>query len=143
MMNEKSVSRWPYEDIVSLPHHVSSRHTPMPMIKRAAQFAPFAALTGYEDAVAETARLTDNRIVLTEDAAQDLNRKITYALEQGLELRIVHFVPDDKKAGGLYRETRGKIRKIEMGAVVMEDGQRIPVTDVVEAEHTRGIQYRD
>ena len=88
MMNEKSVSRWPYEDIVNLPHHVSIRHTPMPMNKRAAQFAPFAALTGYEDAVAETARLTDNRIVLTEDAAQDLNRKITYALEQGLELEL-------------------------------------------------------
>ena len=122
---------------MNLPHHVSGRYASMPLIKRAAQFAPFAALTGYDDAIAETARLTDDRIALTEDAAQELDRKITYALEQGLELRIVHFVPDDKKAGGSYRETRGKIRKIEMGAVVLEDGQRIPVTDVVEAEHTR------
>ena len=114
-MNEKAASGWPYEDIVNLPHHVSDRHTPMPMIKRAAQFTPFAALTGYDDVIAETARLTDDRIVLTEDAAQELSRKISYALEYGLEIRIVHFVPDERKAGGSYRETKGKIRKIEMG----------------------------
>ena len=142
MKNDKNTAGWPYEDIVTLPHHVSGRHTPMPMIKRAAQFAPFAALTGHEDAVAETARLTEDRIVLTEDAAQELNREITDALAGGLEIRIVHFVPDEKKAGGSYRETAGKIRKIEMGEIVLEDGQRIPAGDVVKAEHTRRSQRR-
>ena len=135
MKNDKNTAGWPYEDIVNLPHHVSGRHTPMPMIKRAAQFAPFAALTGHEDAVAETARLT-------EDAAQELNREITDALAGGLEIRIVHFVPDEKKAGGSYRETAGKIRKIEMGEIVLEDGQRIPAGDVVKAEHARRSQRR-
>ena len=137
MMNENHVYNWPYEDIVNLPHHVSGRHASMPLIKRAAQFAPFAALTGYDDAIAETARLTDDRIVVTEDAARELNRRITYALEYGLELRIVHFIPDERKAGGSYRETTGKIRKIEMGIIVLEDGQRIPAADVIEAGYAR------
>ena len=137
MMNENHVYNWPYEDIVNLPHHVSGRHASMPLIKRAAQFAPFAALTGYDDAIAETARLTDDRIVVTEDAARELNRRITYALEHGLELRIVHFIPDERKAGGSYRETTGKIRKIEMGIIVLEDGQRIPTADVIEAGYAR------
>ena len=148
-MNENHVYNWPYEDIVNLPHHVSGRHASMPLIKRAAQFAPFAALTGYDDAIAETARLTDDRIVVTEDAAREmkivvtedaareLNRRITYALEHGLELRIVHFIPDERKAGGSYRETTGKIRKIEMGIIVLEDGQRIPAADVIEAGYAR------
>ncbi len=65
MKRETNAGGWPYEDIVDLPHHVSTRHTPMPMIKRAAQFLPFAALTGYDDALAETARLTENLVELT------------------------------------------------------------------------------
>ena len=69
-------SAWPYEDIVNLPHHVSDTHTPMPMIKRAAQFAPFAALTGYDDAVEETARLTDAMIELSDEQVAELNRKL-------------------------------------------------------------------
>ncbi|MBQ6322486.1 MAG: hypothetical protein IJI24_06395 [Lachnospiraceae bacterium] len=65
MKKEANTSEWPYEDIVNLPHHVSTKHMPMPMIKRAAQFAPFAALTGYNDAVAETARLVEEQVNLT------------------------------------------------------------------------------
>ena len=65
MKKDTNTGGWPYEDIVNLPHHVSTRHTPMPMIKRAAQFAPFAALAGFDDAIAETARLTDERVDLT------------------------------------------------------------------------------
>ena len=61
MKREMSAAEWPYEDIMNLPHHVSARHAPMPMIKRAAQFAPFSALAGYDDAIAETARLTAER----------------------------------------------------------------------------------
>ena len=124
---------WPYEDIVGLPHHVSSTHIPMPMIKRAAQFAPFAALTGYGDAVAETARLTDDRMDLTEDAVNELNRQIYEASASGREIRIVYFVPDDRKAGGAYMEVKGKIRKIEPGEIILEDGSRIRTEDIVDA----------
>ena len=115
---ETNTGGWPYEAIVNLPHHVSARHPPMPIAKRAAQFAPFAALTGYDDAVAETARLTDEQVDLTEEAVSELGRQINEA-----------------KAGGVYLETTGKIKKIESGEIVLEDGRRIPagnVTDVLE-----------
>ena len=126
-------NEWPYEDIVNLPHHVSSVHMPMPIIKRAAQFAPFAALTGYDDAVAETARLTDDRVDLTEDAVNELSRRIHEAFASGREIRIIHFVPDDRKDGGAYVEITGKIRKIEAGEIILEDGSRIQTEDVVDA----------
>ena len=103
------------------------------MIKRAAQFAPFAALTGYDDAVAETARLTDDRVDLTEDAVNELNRRIYEASASGREIRIVYFVPDDRKAGGAYMEVTGKIRKIEPGEIILEDGSRIRTEDIVDA----------
>ena len=134
MKKNGNMPEWPYEDIIELPHHVSSRHAPMPMAKRAAQFAPFAALTGYGDAVAETARLTDDRVDLTEEAVGELSRKINEAFQEGLEIRIVYFVPDEKKSGGAYVETAGKIRKIEWGDIVLEDGRRIPGENVIEAE---------
>ena len=133
MKKDTNKGEWPYEDIVGLPHHVSSTHIPMPMIKRAAQFAPFAALTGYDDAVAETARLTDNRVDLTEDAVNELNRRIYEASASGREIRIVYFVPDDRKAGGAYMEVTGKIRKIEPGEIILEDGSRIRTEDIVDA----------
>lgn len=133
MKKDTNKGEWPYEDIVGLPHHVSSTHIPMPMIKRAAQFAPFAALTGYDDAVAETARLTDNRVDLTEDAVNELNRRIYEASASGREIRIVYFVPDNRKAGGSYMETVGKIRKIEFGEIILEDGSRIRTEDIVDA----------
>ena len=103
------------------------------MIKRAAQFAPFAALTGYDDAVAETARLTDNRVDLTEDAVNELNRRMNEAMSADREIRIIHFVPDDRKAGGSYMETVGKIRKTEFGEIILEDGSRIRTENIVDA----------
>ena len=133
MNKDTNKGEWPYEDIVDLPHHVSSTHIPMPMNKRAAQFAPFAALTGYGDAVAETARLTDDRVDLTEDAVNELNRQIYEASASGRETRIVHFVQDDRKAGGSYMETVGKIRKIEFGEIILEDGSRIRTENIVDA----------
>ena len=134
MKKDTNKGEWPYEDIVDLPHHVSSTHIPMPMNKRAAQFAPFAALTGYDDAVAETARLTDDRVDLTEDAVNELNRRIYEASASGREIRIVYFVPDDRKAGGAYMEVTGKIRKIEPGEIILEDGSRIRTENIVDAE---------
>lgn len=128
--------KWPYEDIVNLPHHVSRTHPQMEMIKRAAQFAPFAALTGYHDAVSETARLTDDRIELNEDALEELDREIAEAAAKGTEIEITYFVPDEKKEGGQYRTVNGRIKKVEYGQILLRDGTRIEadsVTAVLQA----------
>ena len=126
--------QWPYEDIVNLPHHVSKVHSQMDMIKRAAQFAPFSALTGYEDAVEETARLTDERIELDETALEELNRKMTEAMRNGKEIQITYFVPDERKAGGSYTTIKSRISKIIMGKICMENGMQIPTDRVLRAE---------
>ena len=125
---------WPYEDIVDLPHHVSKSHAPMPMIKRAAQFAPFAALSGYDDAVAETARLTDTMAFLPDDVVAELNRKITEALERQAVVAITYFIPDEKKAGGRYAVAEGRIKKADMGEIVLENGLKIEMERVVQAD---------
>ncbi|MBR2528744.1 MAG: hypothetical protein IKE58_09790 [Blautia sp.] len=126
--------KWPYEDIVDLPHHVSKKHPQMPMIKRAAQFAPFAALTGYEDAVEETARLTEEKVELEDSAADELNRKIHEAVRSGGRVTITYFVPDKKKSGGAYVKAAGRIKKAEMGRIVMGDGLSILAGSIREIE---------
>ena len=103
--------KWPYEDIVNLPHHVSDTHVPMPMIKRAAQFAPFAALTGYEAAVSETARLTDDMIELTDTAMDELDRRMREGMDG--RMTITYFVPDERKAGGETVTVTEKVRRID------------------------------
>ena len=123
---------WPYEDIVNLPHHVSKKHPPMPMINRAAQFAPFAALTGYDDAVRESARLTDEMITLDETAVIDLNRKLNDAAVGRHEICLRYFVPDEKKQGGSYQVAQGCIRKIESGMIILSSGEKIPVGRIVD-----------
>lgn len=95
-----------YEDIINLPHHVSPVHPPMPLSDRAAQFAPFAALTGYGDVIKETARQTDRKPELTEEEKQELDYKLQMAVSLPGEkpaVTITYFVPDKKKAGG-YRQ---------------------------------------
>ena len=123
-----------YSDIINLPHHVSKKHPPMPMIKRAAQFAPFAALTGYDDAVEETARLTDEMVVLTEERLEEMNRMIHLAMKDNQTVSIYYFEPDQKKAGGRYCTVTRKIRKAEFGMVVLDNGMRIDVERVVRIE---------
>ena len=95
-----------YEDIINLPHYVSPVHPPMPLSDRAAQFAPFAALTGYGDVIKETARQTDRKPELTEEEKQELDYKLQMAVSLPGEkpaVTITYFVPDKKKAGG-YRQ---------------------------------------
>ena len=92
-----------YEDIINLPHHVSSKRPQMPMLDRAAQFSPFAALTGYDDAIHETARLTNNKVDLSEEEKETLDRKqqiLSEKLSNHPPLTITYFVPDAKKSGG-------------------------------------------
>ena len=125
----------PYDDIIRLPHHVSHNHPQMPMHDRAAQFAPFAALTGYEAAVGETARLTAERRELDAQEAEELNRRLAALiarLPDRPEATVEYFVPDDRKAGGAYVTVTGRVRHISVPerTLVMEDGTVIPLDDV-------------
>ncbi len=119
-----------YDDIINLPHHVSVRHPQMDLIKRAAQFAPFAALTGYDDAIEETARLTQERITLEEDSLEELDRALavirnTPAKERAAE--ITYYVPDERKEGGEYRTITAAVLRIDDTAreIVLEGKRRI------------------
>ena len=121
----------PYDDIIRLPHHVSRNHPQMPMLDRAAQFAPFAALTGYEAAVGETARLTAERRELDPQKAEELNRRLTERaarLPDHPEVTVEYFVPDERKSGGAYVTVTGRVRRISVAekTLVMEDGTVIP-----------------
>ena len=122
----------PYEDIINLPHHVSVRHPQMPMYNRAAQFAPFAALTGHDAAITEAARLTDAELELSESDAEVLNRKLDYLIQNvkdNIPIEIVYFQPDDKKAGGSYRIKAGYVKDSDplAGTLEMDDGSRLPI----------------
>ena len=100
-----------YDDIINLPHPVSKKHPQMPLLDRAAQFAPFAALTGYGEALTETARLTDTKIELDEGEIERINAKINYLidnLETAPTVEITYFVPDKKKKGGKYPQKSRK-----------------------------------
>ena len=123
-----------YDDIINLPHHVSKKHLPMPMIKRAAQFAPFAALTGYDEAVEETARVTEDFVIVTEEELDEINRVIGEAMHAGKEISLRYFEPDKSKAGGEYRTAVGTIKKIKNGMIKLEGGERIKVEFIVGAE---------
>ena len=126
-----------YDDIIHLPHHVSKNHPQMPMLDRAAQFAPFAALTGYEAAVGETVRLTVEKRELDAQEAEELNRQLSVLiarLPERPEVTVEYFVPDDRKAGGAYVTMTGRVRHISVPekTMVMEDGTVIPLDDVCQ-----------
>ena len=138
-----------YDDIINLPHHVSTKHPRMSASDRAAQFSPFAALTGHEAAIAETARLTDTRPILDESRKMELNDRLQIILEHFSlkpETAITYFVPDAKKAGGSYHQALGTVKKFnETGhTIVMENGTVIPVSDILEIEsHVFGYIEKD
>ena len=123
-----------YDDIINLPHPEPKMHPRMPAEKRAAQFAPFAALTGYEDAVEETARLTDARVELDDNALEELNRRLKEACGMQKESTITYFVPDEKKSGGAYVKLRGQVKKTEADRIVMEDGTVILLDRIREIQ---------
>ena len=125
-----------YDDIIQLPHHVSRIHPQMSMEDRAAQFSPFAALTGYDAAIAETARLTDQRVELDEYERQALNEKLQFISEH-LKISITHFVPDRCKEGGEYVTVTGIVKKIEEHEkrMILMDGSMILIEDVIRIEN--------
>ena len=125
-----------YQDILYLARPVSKVHQPMSKSNRAAQFSPFAALTGYEDAIQETARLTTNKITLSEDQIQIINsilNEISQYLPDSPYVQITYFEPDKRKQGGSYQHISGTIKKIDdvYGMVIMKGNIRIPVHQIV------------
>ena len=128
-----------YDKIMGLPHHVSKTRPQMPMSDRAAQFAPFAALTGYDAAIKETGRLTDERIELDVEALSALDMKyqlLMEALDEAPEVTITYFQPDERKAGGKYVSAVGAVKKIDdfERRITMRDGTRIPTDDVLSID---------
>ena len=123
----------PYDDIIDLPHPTSERHPRMPMANRAAQFSPFAALSGYDDAVKETARLTDGKIELTEEEKANLDARLQL-LEPGIAASFTYFQPDSRKQGGAYVTASGEVKRIDGIAreIILMDGRRIPIDDILE-----------
>lgn len=129
----------PYDDIIHLPHPVSRRHPPMSQADRAAQFSPFAALTGYDAAIRETARQTHRRIELDEDAREELDFRLQL-LEDSLPrrptVRVTYFCPDERKEGGEYRTVEGTPRRLDRleRALELEGGKRVPLDEVLRLE---------
>ena len=126
-----------YDEIMELPHHVSKTRPQMPMSDRAAQFAPFAALTGYDSAIKETGRLTNERIELDEEALTALDRKyqlLIEALDDAPEVTIIYFQPDARKAGGQYVSATGTVKKVDTFGrrILLQDGTRIPLDSVYD-----------
>ena len=129
----------PYDDMLHLPHHVSENHPPMSRLDRAAQFAPFAALTGYDAAVRETARLTHRRIELDEEEKAVIDRRLALVrrrLPESTEVRVTYFVPDERKEGGRYVSVTGRVKKLDdqQRTVLLTDGTVIPVDGILSVE---------
>lgn len=128
-----------YEDIINLPHHQSSRRPKMSSHDRAAQFSPFAALTGHDEAIKETARLTDKKIDLDEATKSDLDEKFSYILEHIAkmpEITVEFFIPDEHKEGGMYINYTGNIKKYNVTEriIIFSDKTTIPVDDIISIE---------
>lgn len=135
-MDEKKTA---YDDIMNLPHHTSTVHPRMDISDRAAQFAPFAALTGHEAAIKETARLTDEKVELDEDEKAILDEKLRLVQEtlaEQPEITITYFQPDHKKAGGKYVSVTGHVKRLDLygQSVHMQDGLKIPVQAIAGIE---------
>ena len=128
-----------YDDIINLPHHVSKKHPQMSLHDRAAQFSPFAALTGHKAAINETARLTDEKQILSEDVIAKLNEQLNLIKENiGTNpiVTITSFVPDDRKSGGAYISNTGVVKKINEynHTVVLTDKTVIPIEQISEMQ---------
>lgn len=128
-----------FDDIINLPHHVSATRPQMSMLDRAAQFSPFAALTGYDDAIKETGRLTDEKIEMDEDRKAALDMKQAYLIEmidEQPEISITYFLPDAKKSGGAYVTVTGNLKRFDEyeRLLILTDGKKIPMDDIADIE---------
>ncbi|MBQ9511073.1 MAG: hypothetical protein IJR55_05225 [Clostridia bacterium] len=141
-----------YDDIIQLPHHVSSRRKHMSNYERAAQFSPFAALTGYEDIISETARLTDERVELSDEYREAIERKLQKIYdnleedpEVNPEVNIVYFSADEKKSGGKYITVSGRIKYVDEieRTIAMRGGDKIYIDDIYGVEIVKSGEKAD
>ena len=128
-----------YDDILFLEHPTSSRHLPMPLADRGAQFSPFAALTGYEEVIRESARLTDSRVELVDEGLRMLNEalnRLLAHLEEQPRASFTLFVPDRHKDGGSYVTCRGRVRKFDPCArtLTLTDDTVIPLEQILQIQ---------
>ena len=128
-----------YNDIINLPHHVSATRPQMPMMERAAQFSPFAALTGYDAAIKETGRLTEEKIELDEENLKDLSMRFQMLidhLKDEPEVSFTYFKPDERKTGGAYIEVSGVVKKVDYfeRLILMKNGLKLPMDDILNVE---------
>ncbi len=126
-----------YSDIIDHPHYQSKIRPHMSLNDRAAQFSPFAALVGYDSEVKEAGRITDRQVFLDEDSLAMLDEKLSELSERiddRPEIRITYFIPDDRKNGGTYAETAGRLKKIDSfdRAIVLTDGKTIPISCIID-----------
>ncbi|MBR6792936.1 MAG: YolD-like family protein [Clostridia bacterium] len=131
--------KFPYEDIIDLPPHISEKYPQPTMMDRAARFAPFAAITGYEEMVLEEARPTEERAELDENTLTVLNEKLNIiqeTLAEKPEIRVTYFLPDTKKAGGSYVTVAGTVKRIDEynRVLLMTDGKAIPIDEIFNLE---------
>ena len=136
-MGKRRVFDDDYSDIIGLPHYESKSHPRMSMHQRAAQFSPFAAVTGHDAAVKETERLTDDRIELDERQKVELDEKLQIIYEhlgENPEVKVTYFAPDEKKDGGSYQTIIGNVKKIDIyeKKLVLTDGQRIDIEQIYD-----------
>lgn len=140
--------KFPYEDIVNLPPHISKKHPQPTMMDRAARFAPFAAITGYEEMVLEEARVTEERIDLDEGTLSLLNEKLNMIkefLDEEPEVTITYFEPDKRKSGGAYVSITGTVKRIDEyeHLVLLDDGKKIRIEEIYNIQcdlfYTLGI----
>ena len=125
-----------YDDIINLPHHISQKHPQMSLYARAAQFAPFAALTGYEDAIKQTSRETSEKIDIDDELKSILDSKLQIIMEQiknKPEISITYFIPDLKKNGGSYITVTGIVKKIDLynQHIYLANDTEIPINDII------------
>lgn len=135
----QSKQPFPYEDILHLSRPESPRHAKMANRDRAAQFSPFAALTGYSQAIAEAGRLTQPRRYLTEEETAKLNDRLLYLARNNVppqEITVTYFQPDLRKPGGAYLSVTGTVKKIDpyQKVVILSDGRAIPMEDIFHLE---------
>ena len=126
-----------YNDIINMQHHVSKKHSHMSLEARSAQFAPFAALTGYGDVIKETGRLTNERVEIDEELKEILNEeimKIKSRLSERLTVSFTYFIPDEQKSGGKYITVDGTVKKITDVSIILEDKTEILIEDIIDIE---------
>ena len=133
-----------YDDIIGLPHHVSAKRAPMSLVDRGAQFSPFAALTGFDAAIAETARRTDDPIDLADGGKAMVDEKLRRLLEmEGAGVSVTYFRPDSRKAGGAYVSHAGRVKKVDAyaQALVLTDGTAVPFDAILDIDIEQEDSY--